>query len=759
MANRHEIGSQFEAEVRLVARAIWDSHPGDGAPEMFAGRERDCIFHSEDLTHYIECTTSTKLEKLKEDLSKLIDYRKQKASHGKLVKLWMITQKEPTADQRTYARQNSVELLSLQEFRRRIIDGPKYTSARANAPFGSAADPTNESPSTTRIRYQPTAIRDNDGLTLTIAQVANSLLSREQFVLLGDFGMGKSITIREIFFYIRNALTKGHTALVPIALNLRDHWGQQDPSEALERHAKRIGYDKPAQLVRALYAGQLIVLLDGFDEIAPSPWNTRATPRLRELRRSAVELVAEFAKAVRGNSGFLVAGRSHFFDSRDEMLSAFDMRGRSRIIDIGEFSDDEYRAFLTAQGINQDLPDWLPRRPLLLATLIAQGHLDDVMKDGKERDPATAWDHLLDSICRREARTQKPLDAEAIRNMLETLASVARGTSDGYGPITEEHIAEAFRLETGAHPDDAARPLLNRLPGLAVQDAQRGTRRFMDAQLVDSLRAGAVAKFLMNPYEIDPKSRSWQHGLASIGIALLARRARDLRPQNAAAYVAGIARQAAEKWDSGTLALDLVQAARKLAPETEEIRFDGLTIVEGNIDSFDLSEGPRPIDLKIDTCAIEELVLSGDPASNFEIRSSDIRQIRGCGSTLELPPWIIDCEISNFDEIGTNAQIMDKGDIPLPVRTLVTILRKLYVQKGHGREERALNRGVNQKARHYVSKLLPMVAQERLAVLSTSSGDRVWHPVAGMRSRAQEIIRKPQMSNDPLVLRAKSLQE
>ena len=126
MSNRFEIGSRFEAEVRLVARALWDARPGDGAPEMFAGRERDCIFHAEDVSHYIECTTSTKLDKLKMDLAKLLDYRKQRASQGKLVKLWMITEKEPTADQKTYARQNSVEMLSLREFRRRIVDGPKY---------------------------------------------------------------------------------------------------------------------------------------------------------------------------------------------------------------------------------------------------------------------------------------------------------------------------------------------------------------------------------------------------------------------------------------------------------------------------------------------------------------------------------------------------------------------------------------------------------------------------------------------------------
>jgi hypothetical protein len=52
-----------------------------------------------------------------------------------------------------------------------------------------------------------------------------------------------------------------------------------------------------------------------------------------------------------------------------------------------------------------------------------------------------------------------------------------------------------------------------------------------------------------------------------------------------------------------------------------------------------------------------------------------------------------------------------------------------------------------------------MISQERLAVLSTSSSDRVWHPVAGMRGRAQDMIRQPNLSDDPLIVRARSLQE
>lgn len=93
-------GPDFESEVRRVARALWDARPGDGAAQMVDARERDCLFESEDVTHYVEATTSRTLDKVRKDAQKMVEFRaKREKRGGVVVKLWIVTLDEPTADQ------------------------------------------------------------------------------------------------------------------------------------------------------------------------------------------------------------------------------------------------------------------------------------------------------------------------------------------------------------------------------------------------------------------------------------------------------------------------------------------------------------------------------------------------------------------------------------------------------------------------------------------------------------------------------------
>ena len=55
----------FENEVRRIARARWPEAQYSGAAKV-AGRERDGIFETEEVIHFIEVTTSRKEDKAKE---------------------------------------------------------------------------------------------------------------------------------------------------------------------------------------------------------------------------------------------------------------------------------------------------------------------------------------------------------------------------------------------------------------------------------------------------------------------------------------------------------------------------------------------------------------------------------------------------------------------------------------------------------------------------------------------------------------------
>jgi DNA replication protein DnaC len=189
-------GHEFEAEVRSVARALWPERPGAGAATIVDGRERDCIFESEFVTHYMECTTSRKLKKVKKDANKLTTYKKKRA--GRTVKLWIVALNEPTPDQKSHCVQNAIEILSLKQFRRRLIDADQYLRLRENHSFGSATDPAKEnSVDVSDIKYQPVGIRNTEDSTrLSIEDVSEHLKKDKRVLLLGDYGMGKSLNIK-----------------------------------------------------------------------------------------------------------------------------------------------------------------------------------------------------------------------------------------------------------------------------------------------------------------------------------------------------------------------------------------------------------------------------------------------------------------------------------------------------------------------------------------------------------------------------------
>lgn len=738
-----------------MARALWP-RPGDGAAETVAGRERDCLFPTEEVTHYIECTTRRDLHKVREDIDKMIEYREKSAKRGVLVKLWFVTYHEPTPDQRSHGKRHRVEVLALGQFRRKLVDGQVYLAARDQYAFGSATDPRTDSQDVSSVRYQPTAIRIRGReQALSVSEVADGLSAGRSIVLVGDFGMGKSLTIREIYRALKKRYSQ-EFARLPVVLNLRDHWGQADVAEALHRHATKIGFAQPHQLVRAFNAGLLLVILDGFDETAPTSWNTRSEARLRDLRKDSVRLASEFLRGARGKAGVLVAGREHFFDSEAEMRAALTMKVDDLLLSLDEFSDAESREFLKERGLDTELPEWLPRRPLLLSHLAAHDILQRVLQ-GSPDEPDGAWDRLMDLVCSREALIHKTLDADSVRGILESLASSTRAQANEGGAISAEEIARAFRTMTGAEPDELARPLLNRLPGLGVLDPQKGTRTFIDAQMLDVLRAGDVARLVVDPWRAPESAKDWQQPLGALGAAVAARRARATHGQDASGMAKVAARAAMERHSAPTLAADAVQVARDTTEDGATCDLGNLCIDGGTFMCLDLADAPVT-GLTLTSCEIGEVVLTDRVAGGVRLKDCMIRRVSGCASVERLPSWIETTQVVEFDAYGTNAQILDRHELPMAVRVAMTILRKLYLQRGRGRKENSLFRGIGQDGQRWVKDVLELLSTQGVASrVKVGLNDAIWHPAAGMTRRVLAVLEAPASSQDPIVAACRSM--
>ena len=248
----------FEQEVRRIARALWPSAEFSGAT-MMDNRETDGIFETEDCIHIVEATTSRRKDKASQDVTKLTKMikKRQGTSETRVVRGWFVTRDEPTADQRkiTDKYRHRVNTLSFSQFQARLIDSNAYLSIRNTHTFGSVRDPETGKHSTD-IKYIPLDLLDiKTKKTISLEKFKSMISEGGTVVLLGDYGAGKSMTLREIYYRLRKDHIKGEISKFPVYLNLRDHYGQRDTAEVILRHANSIGFDRPSHLVRAWRAG------------------------------------------------------------------------------------------------------------------------------------------------------------------------------------------------------------------------------------------------------------------------------------------------------------------------------------------------------------------------------------------------------------------------------------------------------------------------------------------------------------------------
>lgn len=752
--------SEFEDEVRRIARILWPTAQYEGAA-LEDGRERDGVFETPDFVHLIECTTSRGRDKARDDAQKLAKLiRKTTAKNPtKFVKGWFITLAEPTADQRMAVKDTTnreklqaaqIVAVSFDQFRSQLIDARSYLTQRQNYPFGSVRDPSTGDPKY-KPPYIPLDIVDDEGSSYEVTGVCDGLLSGATFVILGDYGAGKSVTMREVFLALGQRFWKDATRKFPILLNLRDHHGQTDPVEALERHARRVGFDSPSSLVRAWRAGYAVLLLDGFDEIAAAGWAGK-TKTLRELRLRSMELVRAFQRESSKETGIAVSGRAHFFDSTTEMWAALGRRPSTTTVRIAEFGHEQVAQFLGRMGWTVGIPAWLPSRPLLLAYLAARNLIQAVEGDEEGADPASGWDLLLDRVAQREAEIEAGIDASTVRALIERLAMLARTSVDGLGPLTPDTIIDAFKQVCGYAPDDRGSVLLQRLPGLGGFHSEDGARVFIDKDFAEAARGSATFRIAEQPYGLSLESETWQNSLLPLGAQVAAYRI------NQAGYGAGkvsaAMRRVVEESEAFTIAADLLLVLAELGAscDGEKVYIKEVIIPELRLDE---SVGDLSC-VELSDCVVGRMHLAGDfPVSRTPMfRDCHFATVEGRIGPRDLPAERMHgCDVDTFEEAADTTNAILDLSLPLGTKVMLTILKKLYAQSGGGRKQSALFRGLDSRAQGLVPTILELLRREDLVARSTRGGQQIWLATrsGSARRRALALLAAPTSSNDPLL--------
>lgn len=760
----------FEAEVRRTAEAIWNQEPGSCQPAHYSDdpviNELDGLVRLRDVTHLIMVTTSTKLQKAKEDVKKLNAAEKIERRTAQAVSKWFITREQLDAQHVDHARQNNVTALTLDAFRRRFFDGRSYISKREVAAFGSARNPADNSPTFApdayvslpiRARLRSRSLTSSDKLEselTSLERLTRELHDGSRIVLLAPFGGGKSLTTREVFRGLAKLYREGKSNRVPVVLNLREHWGQEYFDEILERHARSIGFSPREDLVSAWRAGMVTVLLDGFDEVASqSIGRFNEKHFMREARRGALQGVRDLVLKLPAGVGLWICGRDHYFDNEKELTHALGIGSEDYIFaELDEFTEAGAHDLLRRNGIDHELPAWLPRKPLLLAYLTQQNLLEDVLKIDSSYGFGYSWDHFLSQVMNREAALERAaMEPETLRSVMERLAFVVRSRPSGSGPITSTDLSDAYAKETGQAAGEAVLAQLQRLPGLTQRDSDPGARSFVDEDMLAALQGGAFAKSILGHFQSEGAS----------AVSALPRKAITM-----AAYLLGVQGSTAHTVisvmervcnesttgqqdsqfvaDAFLLAIEMAQA-----DELDSVDFRGMIVEGADVGKIDL-EALKVTNVDLRQCVIEEIVL-GKGYENWGIRLSDciVSRISGAADRSALPAKVFDssCEVEAFDNMGTNNAVLSANISP-QLKALVTVLRKLYKQAGSGRKVAALSRGIgHQEVAAFIEPVVAILQREGFVTVF----NKVVHPVRRQSSRVEQILMAPSLSDDPVV--------
>jgi hypothetical protein len=747
----------FENEVRRIARLLWPSAQYGGA-QLEDGRERDGVFESEEFVHIIECTVSRSKQKAVEDLDKLQKLTKRiGARHpNKFVKGWFITLNEPTADQRSVFQkvQGRIVALSFDQFRSRLVDARSYLAARDNYPFGSVRDPESGA-ARFNLNYVPLDLLSEDGTQHDASKITEDVLSGHRTILLGDYGAGKSATMRELYVHLAIRFRTDKSLVFPVLLNLRDHHGQTDPVEAIERHARRVGFGPPESLVRAWRAGFVSLLLDGFDEIATAGWAGK-TKQLKDLRYKSMELIRAFLRDTPNSAGIVISGRAHFFDSPREMKLALSLNSAFRTFVLSEFSDQQVAEFLKRIGWTEAVPSWVPSRPLLLDYLASRRLLHETLRVEAGSSPAAGWDALLERICSREAEIEAGIDAGTVRRLIEHLATVARASADGLGPLSPDQITAAFSAVCGYPPDDRGAVLLQRLPGLGGHSAEDGSRVFIDQDFAAAAQGGAIHSYIEKPFGVRLDTEGWQSALPQLGVEVAAFRCAV--SGFSSGKLGAALRHAADAFRFHTLAADvaLILSALGIDCSGAKVFIREVLVPELHID--DAGADLSSIEFQDSIFGLLELAPNCSHPPMF-IRCY-FSVVEGRTGEQDLPgTFFVDPTVETFDNPAQTTNAILGLALPLGTKVVLTILKKLYAQRGSGRRESAFFKGLDLRAQQLVPEALSLLRRESFATRTRQGDQIVWLPAKSseIRKRALGMLAASSASVDPLLTESRTI--
>lgn len=734
----------LEDHVRGIAQLRWNAKC---IPEHINGVDFDGVSRpSSDEVILIEITKERNLEKVRFDINKIIPTKIKLATEGIICRAFVVLEEEPTNSMIEAGQAAHIKVLSTTSFERDFFDFHSYNSLRMSLPFGSAIDSKtgkNDPRNFVPVKYIDSSKKE----PVDIGNLVSRLVRGSKIALTGDYGTGKSRCVREVYTNLCRSIREA--GAFPIAINLRDHWSSSNALEVLAGHLGNIGLSSSIDnLIRLLNSGHLILLLDGFDEIGAQSHDSRVDDR-KALRRHAVRGVRDLLEKTQ--AGALVTGRSHFFDSDEEMLQSLGLietKDDILILNAPEsFSMEEGQKYLHALKINTAIPVWLPRKPLVFQVLVELAREEVARILSKEHGEFEFWCAFVNAVCVRESRgVSNSISPTSIRLLLLDLAGKTRYSNEFLGRLDPRDIDDSYERVVGTAPDQTGRQLLARMCTLGRIEPESPDRQFVDYNVVEVLRAEQLISEISALSEKGTQ-RQWKQSLRIMGIIHAASllRAFDLNQ-----YCFTYLKKYGNTANKNRLG-EIVSAMTVFS--SEPIDFHGTTILNSEIPFLNLSSCIFS-NLVIRNSIINWLALENTPTNqshNLAIENSFISLVSGVAGNAGLPVWIKETEVINFESLSNSTRIKESPLLPQQ-KLLLSIIHKIFFQPGAGREEAALLKG------GYGQKYSPKLVEEILKILGREGviekfkgrDGLVYTPVRRHTERMNQIRSELTLSEDKI---------
>jgi len=734
----------FEDTVRFIASLKWSRKC---AKETISGVEIDGVIQLEHNQFIlIQITQNERLDKFRKDILDLELVRNSLFTNNHaFANCYLITEEAISSRMQESARNAGMTAMTVLEFRKEFFDFEAYRIARVNRPFGSATSPeTGEVESNIFIPVSY-GRRDGKGF-VNYDELIKMIINGKKVILKGEYGTGKSRVIQSLF----NDLTQQNPQCYFLAIDLRDYKGVEGSDELIRRHLRKIGLSRLEDSgIKCLNSGVFFLLIDGFDEIAMQSWSD-VPQKISDIRYREFAFLREVVKSTK--KGMLITGRDHFFNDDNEMLKAFGLREDNCVIieSLGEFSEEEIDKFKSKNGINLDLPQWFPRKPMAVRLLSENANNEEFRSSLKLNDPYLFWVSFFEYIAERDANAnQRVLDSEAIKKLLIAIARFIRTSSEATGPVSLEDLNFIFKREFGFDAVEESAAYLQRLPGLGRVAADSYDRKFTDDQFLNFLMVQAYSENMTSNSAVDFDAR-WRNVLSKSGIILLSSLLSDIGQD-----LRGVVGKYKNIKNVNMLG-ELISAALYNS-EVNEFDFNNLSINGMTCSFLDFSE-KRISNLFINDSYLYELMVVSSSFSNLKLKETHISKLFGVSSISGISEYVDNsCVIDSFEQISSIAKIK-KTKLSPAQQYLVLMIQKVFNQKGAGRKESVLMKGFNGiYDKKLAEKIIGYLLTDGFFIRHSGDEGFIYKGNGKVRPRAEKILEELTLSKDELWQRVSHL--